>query len=506
MSKSIYGTLCEAMTTEGRLPINYELPHEETHPNEVKWMVGAKDGLGIFHMVQSDSEKIVAKMLGYLKSKNAEKIAAVVQKQGVLQFIDPLLNSIRENRSDFDLEDLYGYANSLAFESDDAEMVKLGIALLGLFQWKETPEEIKGKLITLGLYEEFTLYVLVAVGSWSECNDIIFHIAQNVYGWGKIHAVERLEPETDEIKDWIIRHGCENAVMDAYLGLECANKGDLVGLLRQDDIDTDLFDSICIVIDALTDESPVKGISVYEYADEAILRFLRFADQYAVTLKHIWHVLNIAGFLAFAEMQNKDEPERRCKEIINKPIWRDLVLTAVAEPESDDFFYAVNVANRLNIDVKSQIFEAVKKDPLGKSMYVSGVYENPAYAKELTEMYEQILPLEEMSKGMGDYIFSPTHNKECNCLDSLLRSLCEYPLLGERLVKTGLLSPVTRNRNIACMAIKKWCEKLSKPLAEFSPSLSETLKSVAAVEINEDTKKTMHHLITGEYPDDIKED
>jgi len=59
---------------------------------------------------------------------------------------------------------------------------------------------------------------------------------------GQIHAVERLEPTSDEIREWILRKGCANEIMDAYLGLECGNKGNLIGALRHGSIDDELFE------------------------------------------------------------------------------------------------------------------------------------------------------------------------------------------------------------------------------------------------------------------------
>jgi hypothetical protein len=482
------------MNDEGRLPRNFELLHEETAPNEIKFIAGAKDGIGVFHMSPKKPEQVVEKILNFIKSGRMEKIAPVIRMYSVLQIIDPLLAVIRENAVKVDLASVGAYAESLAFESDDEELVKLGIALLGLFDWSDSPE-MQNKIVTLGLYEEFTLYAVVAAGGWDNGNDVIFQIVQKVDGWGKIHAVERLKPETDEIREWILRDGCSNAVMDAYLGLECANKGDLIGVLLRDSLDVGLFESIGIIIDALLDEGPVEGISAYEHAEEALLRYLQFAKTYAFSLKHLWRVLNVGLFLDGDELSNKEELLRLCAEISGRPAWREQIMSTLSDPDNEDFFYADNTASRLNIDVTDLIYQAIKKDPIKNVGYMSQVFRNADYARELTALYEKVLPLDEMAAGMGDYLFSPSLNQEYNCLDSILQELKAYPLVGERLVRTGLQSPVTRNRNFACSVLEEWSKTLGRSASSFSPDLYAALRGVAAVEVNAYTKKTMTNLI-----------
>lgn len=175
------------------------------------------------------------------------------------------------------------------------ELAKIAIGLLGLLDLGNADEV--GKVITtLSLHDDFTLFAVVATSNWTNGNRIIFQIAKNVTDWGKIHAVERLEPETDEIREWILRDGCANGVMDAYLGLICAVKSDLISALHRGSIDDEMFGSIAIIIDALLDEGPVAGISEYEHAHEALTRYLTHAKQHAVSVEHLWRILNLRGW------------------------------------------------------------------------------------------------------------------------------------------------------------------------------------------------------------------
>lgn len=500
--QSIYDVILKNMTPEGKLAHDFKLPAKEIAPNELRFMPGAKDGIDIFHIGSNNPDAAVNKIVKYLKSDwekgsndAQEKIAHILQKQGFLSVADAILNSIREDHKGLDVENMFDYACRLAFQSEDVELVKLGIGLFGLFDFDDE-QGIIDRLIVLALYEELTLYVVVAVLNYQNANDILFEIAKKVNGWGKIHTVERLEPETEVIREWILREGCENTVMDAYLGLECANKGNLIGALRRDFLDAELFDSISIIIDALLDEGPVEGISVYEYAAEALQRYLQFAMQYVATIKHLWYILNVRNWLDDSEITNKDELLKMCDSLIHRPSWQEIICEILADSSDDQqFFYAAKAANRVNLDVSELIYNAIMQNPIKCYGYLSMVYQKPEYAKELTKVYEEVLPLDEMAAGMGDFLYAEKFPHEHTCLDFLLQELKIYPKTGCRLVKAALQSPVTRERNGACAVLSEWCQELNQPLQTISPDLYALLNDIAQIEVNSDAKKSMEKLL-----------
>lgn len=499
--QSIYHAIYENLNSEGVLPQNFSLSFKRTSPNEISFMPGAKDGIGVFHFGLTNPEKVSKKIVKLLKSdwekgsiSSQIKIAELLHKYGTLSVIDSSLNSIREDHKRIDVNKMFYYACNLAFQTTDEELVKLGIGLLGLLDLNDQ-QEIIDKLIILALYEEFTLYVAVAVSNCKNGNDILYKIAQKVNGWGKIHTVQRLEPTSDEIREWILRRGCANAIMDSYLGLECAIKGDLIGTLRSDSLDDELFDGISIIIDALLDEGPVNGISVYEHAEEALQRYLMIASKHAVTMLQFWRILNLQSWLEHATISNKDELQKICNNIVYRESWRKLIFEILSNPNDEQFFYAANAASRLNMDVSELIYKAVVQEPVRHSGYLSNVYQNPEYAEQLTKIYEEILPLDDMATGMGDFLFAESFAEEHYCLDFVLQELKNYPRMGEKLVQTALKSPVVRERNGACKVIEEWCKKLNKNLQDISPNLYSVLKEIESIEVNADTKENMNKLL-----------
>ncbi|MGM5474040.1 hypothetical protein [Bacillus pumilus] len=104
------------------------------------------------------------------------------------------------------------------------EVVKFAVMILGCTNC----EKYKELLFTLGMHEEFTSYVVFALkNGTSQGTEHVWRLAKSVDGWGKISAVEQLEASTSEIKRWLLTKGCENTIMNEYLGYTCALHGDL---------------------------------------------------------------------------------------------------------------------------------------------------------------------------------------------------------------------------------------------------------------------------------------
>lgn len=133
-AQSIYNAICEGLNSDGKLPQDFRLPFEEISPNKLRFMPGAKDGIGIFHSGLKHREKITKKIVKLLKndwkrgSTNSQsKIAELLHEHGTLSVIDPVLNSIREDHKGFDIMNMVDYACQLAFQADDEDLVKLGL-------------------------------------------------------------------------------------------------------------------------------------------------------------------------------------------------------------------------------------------------------------------------------------------------------------------------------------------------------------------------------------------
>lgn len=215
----------------------------------------------------------------------------------------------------------------------DGAMDGIGIYHMGA-------SEITDEIRTLGLCDEFTLFVVFIILRWENGNSEVFELAKKVHGWGRIHAVERLEPETDEIKKWFLREGCKNCVMPAYSALTCWNKSGAAELLRSGEpLSNKDFKGLCGLFDALLDEGPCAGISEVENADEMLELFLNKASGRELDIDDYEVVRNIRDY----DGEN-GKVAALCSDIIKSEKCRERVKLAVKDGK------AIELANEHGID------------------------------------------------------------------------------------------------------------------------------------------------------------
>lgn len=500
-NQSIYDTILESLNSEGKLPEHFDLAKPKADPNEPVFIPGAKDGISVFHFSSIKQKTAAATIADHLITdwqagnfNSLNSILELLNTYGTLTVIDTILEKIEERKEEIEVANVVDYACHLAFKASDEELVKLGIGLISLLDFSSEPQTL-AKLIKLALYDEFTFFVVEALADYDNEQAMLFEIAQKVDGWGKIHTVKKLEPVSEEIRQWILRKGCTNTIMDAYLGLECATKGDLVNALRQGSIDEEIFEGAGIIINALIDEGPQKGISVYQHTEEVLERYLHFAAKQATTVKHLWWLLNLGDWLNSADIAGKEALISTCDSIISRTSWREKIYAIFDNPHCHQLFYVDNIARRIDMDIAEPMFRAIKDNPIDCCGFLSVVFEKPEYAQELVNVYEKILPLGEMATGMGNLLFSMSLAEEHQCLEFVLEELVNYPLSSEILVRTGLQSPVVRDRNIACKVLTEWCKLLKQTLKTASPSLYGLLKDIEIIEVDDNNRKCMRKLL-----------
>lgn len=254
---------------------DFSLPNDE---EGLKYIDGAKDGICAYHIgaaeiTKKDIEEINT-VITLANTGDYDQADSVLEKLceriRVINFIDELQDCILARKDEIE-DKFYIYSLHLMTQSANIECVKVGMMIQELFKQSD---EVKGMVRTLGLSDEFTLYSVFIMRNWENGNTEIMNIAKSVNGWGKVHAVHYIEPDTEEIKYWLLTGAVSNGVMPAYSGWDCYKKADVEAILKKDRLTYEELEGVLSIVDAILDEGPVLGISNIENPKEILLAVL----------------------------------------------------------------------------------------------------------------------------------------------------------------------------------------------------------------------------------------
>lgn len=261
---------------------DFSLPSDE---KGLRYVDGAKDGICAYHMgaaeiTKKDIEEI-DKVITLANKGDYGQADSVLEKLceriRVVNFIDELQDCILDRKDEIE-DKFYVYSLHLMTQSANIECVKVGMMIQELFTQSD---EVKGMVRTLGLSDEFTLYSVFIMRNWENGNTEIMNIAKSVNGWGKVHAVHYIEPDTEEIRQWLLTDAVSNDVMPAYSGWDCYKKANVEAVIKKDKLTYEELEGVLSIVDAMLDEGPVLGISNIEDPKEVLLNVLNHAIKHA---------------------------------------------------------------------------------------------------------------------------------------------------------------------------------------------------------------------------------
>ncbi len=297
MKTPIWEMIRSHLICGGPLMEGWTLPAEDDETG-IRWAPGAMDGVSVYHMVPYEPDEYMtarmeraADLLCARDYKAAdEAFYAMTKENGAVRIGPSLCRVIAREAGEIDMEAVFDSAVHLMLESAHIECVKIGMTILQLYRFGE--KDLRCTVKGLGACDEFTLFAVRLMENWENGNDEIFSLAKKVRGWGRIHAVEFLQPDTDEIRRWLLFEGVDNDIMPAYSGLTCWEKSGAEKILF-DDPGPEEYAALGRLMDALLDEGPVAGLSALPNAREVLERFLELAPRFKLADKDPTLIENI---------------------------------------------------------------------------------------------------------------------------------------------------------------------------------------------------------------------
>ena len=450
---SIYDRIHAAIQPNGELPSSFSV--QSRKDEEIAWADGAWDGVCIYHNRLETPD--LAPLISVLRRGSSHVFAHAKMAlpevfpdadHSMLAYVDAAQNWILDHSEELDAQNLYLFARHLLFYAREKEEVKLALSLFEVV-WNEKDEEVRQAVRELAASDEFTLFATFAVNNWENKNEEVFRMAQKAHGWGRIHAVEQLEPTTEEIRRWLLREGIDNDVMPEYSALTVAEKIDLLEVVRTADRNSEDFVAAGRILAALieSDGGPVLGMEEYGQ-EEALVRTYIDKARLAMPNEEIYRVLRT---IKLYYEEDAAEELRAFSEEADAVLSSDSCLNYMrhkAEQGED-----LRLASQLGVDCAREIKVAFRKD-WRKNSAMLRFLEKPEDVIEMADFFlanvrdeEFITPKNTLVGGPGNFTY-----------ETLLEGLSGYSGAEALLLERGLRSSVARSRLMTLKRLRQWKE------------------------------------------------
>lgn len=483
---------------DGSLPRGFSLSSEED--KQVRFADGAIDGMMIYHMgpedFVADDMQIIAEIINTASAGDFEKaefkLKNLCEQYRALSIVDELQEYIFENSNKLDFENVLMFALIQILESSDVESVKFCLQIMGFIK---PDDDLKTIIRILGLNDEFTIFVIYNMLNWENANSEIFTLAQNVYGWGRIHAIEHLEADTKEIRNWLLHEGIKNDVMPEYSALTCMLKSDAVNRLKNK-LNKKDFSAIGQIIYYLLMDGPVDGIFELENANQVLLDYLKQAEK---------QELDLLDYQTINEIKNYAETELEAGKLVM--ISQKLLASEKCNKTVQDAVSigeGIELARALNIPYKVALLKALSTDFENNYYKCDYLVEDERYLEDMLNVFRKNIPPASIITDPQDELGFDNKFPDNSKLDFLLQALPYKTLAGMDYLEKTISAVTIRNRSLSMQVLKSWVNTLQKPLIEFAPNLYEKLSLAFEKEINDDIKQSMSELLSGKT--DFSED
>jgi hypothetical protein len=235
-----------------------------------------------------------------------------------------------------------------------------------------------------------------------------------------------------------------------------------------------------------------------------IENFIRHAKQHTSDISDFITLNKIKDFLS--ELQNNIEEQKQngwtqdiisnciieIDDILNSQDWKIQTYEGLKSRDNLTYWNSKQTAEKLGIDLWETVWTRLQENPLDSSSWYDVTrYNKSKHTESIINFALEKLPLDEMATGAKDSFGLGVNYSKYMCLDTIITYLEDYPQKGEKIILTGLQSPVTRNRNMTIKVLDKWKR------VNWSTEIEKEIQHLKNIEPNKDTKENIERLLNG---------
>lgn len=477
----------------GKLPDDYKLPRYGAKP---MFADGAQDGTAIYHLKLEETDENARLLEAFKLMSNADFPAAetllesILQNNYAIKLADDIHTVLLENHEVLDAGNIYRFAVNNLLASKNKELVKADMVILELFP---CDEPVRGAVRILGQCEEFTLFAIFVMRKWDNGNEEIFALAKKVRDWGRIHAIEYLEADTEEKKEWLLYEGLKNIFMPEYSALTVFNKAEAAKVFAMEELSYETYHALAMLLEGLLDEGPVPGISQIKDRMLILQQFLDNSAKQELTVADLNVVLLIAHWCDDLPSKEAKSIKEKAEAILFDAKNAGVVQKAIKNADG------LMLADKLGLPFKNQLLECIEQNFEENCCKCFWLMEDPDYVEKVVEVFCNKLPFDIISAGAAaDCDFGDKNFKYYAMLESILTNFGRVPVGREpELATAAVQCPSARVRRQGVAVLKVWVENAGVTLEKLLPQVHKLLTDIVADEVCNDIKESINELIAG---------
>ena len=255
------------------------------------------------------------------------------------------------------------------FEKFESNLIRGGYIITDNLKFHGLVEKDEDEIkiyCTFGLADEFGIFVATGLKRLDR-EDLIFSLAKRTKGWGRIAYVERLTVYSEEVRKWLLFEGYKCDIGIDHIVLECLEKGDLLGYIKENGWSEELYKASADMINAFCGISKAN-FSDYKDSKELVTIFVKESKNQKMNLESFSKLCDLIFFIKDLDKEEdeektfSDEEREELLDIIRhiafeKGIdWDSLVRI---NPFS---YHARNIAKTLGFDIWEDMYQKAKND------------------------------------------------------------------------------------------------------------------------------------------------
>jgi hypothetical protein len=392
-------------------------------------------------------------------------------------------------------------ARRIAREGRDENAVKLAAALLGLFG---SPED-RDLLMTLGRYEELTVYAALALGGVSpDPQEDIWQLARTTFGWGRIRSLYLLAgTERSDIREWLLLEGHRNGILAEEVAWFCAVHGDLIGALREPELEEERLDRLAELMRALARGGPAEDLRDYDDGAEASLLFLEHLRRSErLGLERLFAVDALRAFVEHGTARDgaaewpaetRWQVRTGAGEYLGRGAWHELIAAGLSADESRAFWDAAAAGDLLGIDVWPARLERQRRSraPGDDQWYHLMQTDSRDRIEQVLALARERIDLAKVGSGPQARFGLGLEYEDDTAVDFIVQDLGRFPGSGWDFLRTGLNGRTGRLRNMTLRALEQWGR------ASWPPDAEALIRAAAEREPEPDLREAMGRLLAG---------